>query len=105
MPEELNLPGIPRPRLPTDHLFLAIFPDGNTARFIEQIATQQRTGHELGNKQLATDRFHVSLYSLGTYSGVPEIIVRAASKAAMAVAASTPPFKVKFNRAVSFTGS
>jgi len=105
MREQLYLPDIPKPPTPTDHLFLAIFPDDNAARLIAQLASRLRAAHGLGNKQLATDRFHVSLYSLGTYPGVPEIVVRAARKAAAALATSMPPFKIKFNRAGSFATS
>jgi RNA 2',3'-cyclic 3'-phosphodiesterase len=105
MREQLYLPDIPKPPAPRDHLFLAIFPDDSTAGNIAKLASRLRTTHGLGNKQLATNRFHVSLYSLGTHSGVPGIVVRAASKAAVAVAVQTLPFKVRFNRMGSFSGN
>ena len=105
MHEQLYLPDIPQPLARTDHLFLAIFPDDNAAGLLAQLAGQLRAMHGLGNKQLATDRFHVSLHSLGTYSGVSKIVVHTASKAAAAVAASTLPFKVKFDRVGSFAGN
>jgi 2'-5' RNA ligase len=105
MHEQLYLPGTPRPLARTDHLFLALFPDDSVTRQISQLAKELRARLGLGDHQLAADRFHVSLYSLGTYSGVPEIVVRAASQAAVVVAASMAPFKVKFDRAGSFAGS
>jgi 2'-5' RNA ligase len=46
----------------------------------------------------------MTLYSLGMHVGVTEILVRAASEAAAAVAAVIPPFKVTFARALSFAG-
>ena len=104
MHEQLYLPGIARPPARTDHLFLAFFPDDSVTRQIAQLAKELRARLGLGDNQLAADRFHVSLYSLGTYSGVPEIVVRAASQAAAAAAASNAPFKVKFDRAGSFAG-
>lgn len=81
------------------------FVNASTAAQISQLAKRLRTEHELGDRWLAADRFHVSLYSLGTRAGVPDIVVHAASMAAEAVAASTPAFKVNFGRVDSFTGS
>jgi 2'-5' RNA ligase len=104
MQEQLNLPGIPRLPVRMDHLFLAFFPDDSVTRQIAQLARELRARLGLGDQQLAAERFHVSLFSLGTYSGVPEIVVRAASQAAAAVAGSIAPFKVKFDRAGSFAG-
>lgn len=104
MHEQLYLSGVPRPSAPGDHLFLAIIPDRDTAERITRLTDELRARLGLGNRQLAPERFHVSLYSLGTYSGVPEIVVRATDKAASVVAASMPPFTIKFDRAGSFTG-
>lgn len=89
---------------PSDHLFLAIYPDAETATQIAELAIRLRSQHGLRGKPLATDRFHTTLYSLGIFSGVPEVIVRDASMAAEAVAAVTPPFKIEFNRVGSFSG-
>ena len=95
---EQTQPSFTIPPKPTDNLFLAIFPDANTAEPIAQLAQQLRTRCGLRGKQLAADRFHMTLYSFN----VLEADLQAVSKACAAAAASTPPFEVGLDRALSF---
>jgi 2'-5' RNA ligase len=105
MPDQVLLPDVPKAQNPTDSLFLAIFPDARTAAQIAELARTLCARHGLRGRPFAEVRFHISLYHLGFYVGVPERVVQAASLAsAKAAATSVPPFEVNFDRAVSFPG-
>jgi len=60
----------------------------------------QRQQHGLKGKPFKNDRFHVSLYNLGTYETLPQDVVNAARAAAAVV--DMPPFDVAFNHVMSF---
>lgn len=88
------------PPLPTDRLFLALFPDGETASRIAALAASESERHGLHGKPLRTDRLHVTLFHLGDWAGVPENVVAAASGAAGALRES--PFGLAFDTVASF---
>lgn len=104
MPEQLSLPGFDSVGAlrSTDrhHLFFAILPDSDTAARIERLARQLHTEHGLKRKLLRTERFHVTLHSIGTYPGFPRHIASWAQAAAATVA--MPAFDVVFDHAGSF---
>jgi RNA 2',3'-cyclic 3'-phosphodiesterase len=100
MPNRPLFEGAGSPRQPTDRLFFAIFPDADTARNIAQRAQQSRGEYGLRGKPLAVERFHITLYHLGDFSGLPQNIAAAACEAAKRVVAS--PFKIAFDRVGSF---
>jgi 2'-5' RNA ligase len=104
MPEQISLDGfeVPIAMKPTDRLFFAVFPDADAAARITQLAQRLREELELKGKPLATDRFHITLYHIGDFTGLQQDTVAKASKAASSVAAS--PFEVAFDRAMSFSG-
>ncbi len=102
MPEQLSFAGFGAALPPTDGVFFAIFPDVAAAARIARLARHLRGEHGLRGAPLETERFHVSLHSLGEYSGLPQGVVAAAGEAATSVVA--PPFDVKFDRVVSFRG-
>ena len=100
MAEQFALEGFEPPPKPTDRLFFAIFPTAYVAERIAQLAQQLRGEHGLKGKALATPRFHITLYHVGDYVGLPQAIVSRACAAATTVV--MPPFKVAFDRAMSF---
>lgn len=117
MPEQLNLlapdgaapPEQPRaarsgPGRAPLALFMALFPPPEAAAMLAARADDLREQHGLRGKRLETSRLHVSLHSLGVFTGaLPEAEVNAAIAAAASV--SCPPLHLVFDRALSFAGS
>lgn len=102
MTDQLSLPGMPAAPVPTDRLFLGIFPEAALAPRFTRTAEGLRSRHALRGSPLQPDRFHVTLFHLGDYVGLPEATVRAAAEAAGTVTAR--PFEAVFDRVGSFTG-
>ena len=86
----------------TDRLFLATFPDPDTAAHLAELGHALRLQHALKAKPFAPDRFHVSLHHVGDYAGLPQDVVSSVREVAAAVA--MPPFTVAFNAAASLRG-
>ena len=99
MPTQGGLPGFDT-EVPTDRLFLGIFPDQQAAADIVAMAGDYRARHGLTGKPLSADRLHVTLFHLGDWVGVPADIVAKASAAMTRVA--SPAFEVAFDHAGSF---
>lgn len=93
---------MPASQPPTDRLFFGVFPDATLTPRITRTAELLRTRHALTGKPLPPERFHVTLFHLGDYVGLPEALVRTATEAAATLTAQ--PFEVGFDRAGSFTG-
>jgi 2'-5' RNA ligase len=87
---------------PTDRLFLAIFPDRDTADEIAALAAMQCRRHGLHGRPLQTDRLHVTLFHLGDSVGLREDVVQAVEQAAAKVQAV--PFDVRFDQVATFAG-
>ena len=103
MPGQLSLPGLSTGPRHTDRLFFGIFPDPAAAvPLIAQLGQKLRVEHGLTSPLLAPGRFHITLFHLGDYFGLPASLVRSASEAGATLAAS--PFEVEFDRAGSFSG-
>jgi 2'-5' RNA ligase len=101
MPEQLWLPGLEAPPVPTDGLFFAVFPDTRTAAGISKLAQQLCAETRSKSKPLAANRLHVTLLHLGNFAGgLPPARVDAAMSAAASI--SMEPFSVEFDSAVSF---
>lgn len=97
-----SLPGFdPAPRR-EDRLFLAVFPDAETAARIEQLAQALKARHGLKGKLLEAHRLHITLHHLGDHAGLPPDLVRQAREAAASAAAAASSFEVTFDRAMSF---
>ena len=88
------------PPVPTDRLFLALFPDGETAERIAALAASQCQRRGLRGKPLHADRMHATLFHLGDRVGVPDGVVAAAKRAAEAI--RTEPFELAFDTVGSF---
>ncbi|MDO8977713.1 MAG: 2'-5' RNA ligase family protein [Afipia sp.] len=101
MSEQLVFPGFPIPRAMTDRLFFAVLPPA-----VEQVRIMKRIQllrAELGltAQPVSASCLHISLHGLGDYwAGLPEALVETAMRAGGNV--STPPFEVRFDRAMSF---
>ncbi|MFP3562651.1 2'-5' RNA ligase family protein [Paraburkholderia sp. SIMBA_030] len=101
MPEQLWLPGLEAPPVPTDGLFFAVFPDTNTATSISKLAQRLCGQTHSKGKPLAANRLHVTLLHLGNFAGgLPPAWVDAAMNAAASIRMA--PFSVEFDSAVSF---
>jgi 2'-5' RNA ligase len=97
--QQASFPGF-APAVATDRLFLATFPDRETADRLAAFAVAQCARHGLHGKPLATDRFHVTLFHLDDSVGLRQDIVEAAGAAAARV--TTAPFDVVFDQVASF---
>lgn len=101
MSQQASLPGF-APAVATDRLFLAIFPDSDTAGQLADLAARECARHDLRGKPLPGDRFHVTLFHLGDWAGLRDDIVAAAMQAG--ARAKAAPFDVRFDRTGSFSG-
>ena len=88
------------PPVPTDRLFLALFPDTDTAARISAFAAEQCKSRGLHGKPLRSDRLHVTLFHLGDWAGVPDDLVAAARHAADSVHERS--FEIAFDTVASF---
>jgi len=102
MSEQLSLAGFEPPQWPTDRLFFALFPEASVTAHILRLEQHLRSEHGLKGRHLPKNHFHVSLYHLGDYIGLPQDIIAAASEAAASV--TMQPFEVVFDRVMSFSG-
>lgn len=100
MPKHSGLPKLLKSTRPTDRLFVALFPDAETAARIGQLAVRLRTRHGPRGKLILPDRLHITLQYLGDYVGFPERMVAMAIEAMQAIA--MPPVDVALDRAASF---
>ncbi|HXD35165.1 MAG TPA: 2'-5' RNA ligase family protein [Rhodanobacter sp.] len=99
MSQQASFPGFAQ-AVATDRLFLATFPDRDTADRLAALAAAQCARHDLRGKPLATDRFHVTLFHLDDSVGLrPELVEAAGAAAARVVVA---PFDVVFDQVTSF---
>jgi 2'-5' RNA ligase len=102
MPQQLSLDGLTDSARPTDRLFYGIFPPPAIAGRFAQLAQGLSARHGLTGRPLAGERFHITLFHLGDYCGLPAALARTAIEAAATV--SLPPFEVRFDHAASFAG-
>ncbi len=102
VPEQLWLPRFEAASEPTDRLFVAILPDEATARRIAQLARLLKSKYRLQGKPLFPKRFHVSLYHLGDYFGLPQDAIARAEEAASTI--TLLPFELGCDRVISFSG-
>ncbi len=88
------------PPVPTDRLFLALFPDAESAARISAFAAEQCRSRGLHGKPLRSDRLHVTLFHLGDWAGVPDDLVAAAKGAADSLREAQ--FELAFDTVASF---
>lgn len=102
MSGQASFEGFDPPARPRDRLFFAFMPDHEAALRTQTTADHLRGAHQLKGKPLGVDRFHVSLFHVGDYAGLPEPVVAQASRVADGITAA--PFEMAFDRAVTFSG-
>lgn len=87
---------------PTDRLFFALVPDeaaGDRALTLaEEISAAQGLKLRVG----ARERFHITLFHVGDYAGLPAEVLARADQAAQQV--SVAPFEVRLDTLLSFQG-
>lgn len=101
-PVQPALPGFDAAPQPTDRLFFGIYLTEQVAPQVEQLAVRLRAQHGLSGMPLLTERFHVTLYHVGDFAGLPPQVVAMAQEAGAALAADMQPFDITFDRAGSF---
>lgn len=99
MSNQGSLPGF-ESDLPTDRLFLAIFPDPQHATQLATLAAHHLATHHLGGNAVDADRLHVTVFHLGDYVGLPPGLVANATAALSHLAAQ--PFTIRFDQIGSF---
>jgi len=86
------------------NVFFAALPDATMSAGAGGIARDVRRRLRLAATPIPPERLHVSLLSVGGFSGsCPPAVIEAARRAAGSV--SMAPFKVEFDRVASFSGS
>jgi RNA 2',3'-cyclic 3'-phosphodiesterase len=100
MTRQLSLDGFSADPTPTDRLFIGIFPPAPVSARILRTAEELRARHGLTGKPLSPERFHITLFHLGDYVGLPEGLARSAGEAAAGVSAAA--FEVRFDFSESF---
>lgn len=94
-----SLPGFDPP-VPTDRLFLAIFPDPAYAARFEAFAAKHLAARRIQGDPVAASRLHVTLFHLGDYTELPPGLVAQATEALAQL--KTEPFAISFNQIGSF---
>lgn len=94
-----SLPGFDA-AIPTDRLFLAIFPDTIYATRFETFAARHLAARRMDGKPVEAGRLHVTLFHLGDYTELPPGLVTQAADALAQLEAD--PFTIRFDRIGSF---
>lgn len=88
------------PAVPTDRLFLGLFPDAAAVTLIDALGAEVCRRHGLRVPRHQPDRLHVTLFHIGDWAGLPQDTVAAAVTAAEALRAAA--FNVCFDEVASF---
>ena len=86
-----------------DRIFLALLPDAETAARIHALAEELKAQHGFTANLILPEHLHVTLFHLGDWAALPDMVVEAAKTAAQSIAAS--PFEAVFDTARSFRNS
>lgn len=98
-------------KLPSDHaglnhlvnnLFLALVPQGPAGLEVDNLAKQKKAEYRLTGKPLGLPQYHISLFSFGTFADIPSDLVSAIGETVAPLAATTEPFPVCFDQAMTF---
>ena len=98
-PEQSSLFGS-APPVPTDRLFLGLFPDPATAARIDALGAEICARNGLRTPRHSPDRLHVTLFHIGDWAGLSQYTVDTVVAAAEKVAAAS--FEIQFNEVASF---
>jgi 2'-5' RNA ligase len=102
MSQQASLFDFEPPPKNTDRLFFAVMPDQKAIASIRALTAELKTQHGMTGRPIDETKLHATLCVLGDYPGMPDALIKSASKAAALVADSTLPFKVGFDTAQTF---
>jgi 2'-5' RNA ligase len=102
MSEQGSLFDFEPPPKNTDRLFFAVMPDQSAIASIRTLAADLKAQHGMSGRPIDDAKLHATLCVLGDFPGMPDALIKSASKAAALVADSTLPFKIGFDTAQSF---
>lgn len=100
-PQQASLFGS-APPVPTDRLFLGIFPDPATASRIDALGAEVCARHGIGTPRHQPERLHITLFHIGDWAGLSPYTVDAVATAVGTVNAA--PFEICLNEVASFSG-
>ena len=86
-----------------DRIFLALLPDAQTAARIHALAEELKAKHGFTANLILPEHLHVTLFHLGDWAALPDMVIEAAKTAAQSIAQT--PFEVVFDTARSFRNS
>lgn len=95
-----SLPGFDL-AIPTDRLFLAIFPDPAYAARFETFTAKHFAARGMDGKPVEASRLHLTLFHLGDYTELPPGLITQAAEALAHLEAE--PFAIRFHQIGSFT--
>ncbi|HSX61304.1 MAG TPA: 2'-5' RNA ligase family protein [Tahibacter sp.] len=101
-PEQSSLFGS-APPVPTDRLFLGIYPDAATAARIDALAADVCARHGVRAPRHRPDRLHITLFHIGDWAGLSQCTVDTVVAAAGRVRAEA--FAIRMNEVASFSGN
>ena len=99
---QLTLFPTPEPQPAKYGLFLAVFPDEHTARYIYELATKLRHKHRLSGSVRPLNHLHISLPCLSNVRGELSQMMQWVDRACQATADTNPSFEITFDRVLSF---
>lgn len=102
MSGQASFDGFEPPAAPTDRLFFALMPDESASAAAEALALQCSQAQGMRLRANARERFHITLFHVGDYAGVPAGVLAQACEAAGQVRAA--PFDVRLDDLSSFKG-
>lgn len=94
-----SLPGFDL-AIPTDRLYLAIFPDPVYAARFESFAAKHLAARRMEGRPVKASRLHVTLFHLGDYTELPPGLADDATEALSHLACE--PFTIRFDQVGSF---
>lgn len=103
MSEQTSFEGFDEPAAPTDRLFFAFMPDAAAAERAESMAMAVGAEHGAKPRKEAREKFHITLFHVGDFLGLPAQAVAQACHVADAMRAA--PFDIGLDKLASFSGS
>lgn len=102
MPVQETLDGFDQPVAPTDRLFFALMPNEAAATRAQALVLDCSQAQGMKLRANAQERYHITLFHVGDYVGLPAQVLQRACQAAAKVLAS--PFEVRLDGLSSFKG-
>lgn len=103
MSEQVSFEGFDAPPAPTDRVFFAFMPDDPAAARAEDMALAVGAEHAAKPRREAREKFHITLFHVGDFVGLPAQTVAQACEVAQSLSAA--PFQIALDRLASFSGS